>query len=265
MRGVASQSPPSGGASSSRTDLLDRLVKGLDDIVIAGGIPFRTSIGPDRRVLTVRCLPLVPWSRFQNLFALFVIRFYSLLQDYEWPGWEDYEKDKKQARLVVTMQRFLTHSTCKRMLLSILRQTLFADLVNRPIPWWKKDEKRIAIAKGWEPPQKQGMSFGYFLKHVTADQLLRIWMAVYVYNISAVKKNARSLAVLLQVELEPSSSSSPKRSDGTWTGSCEPRYPNSPFLRRGGVNGKVIAIESYLMNRDGSKIEVAQEGGGSDG
>jgi hypothetical protein len=248
MRTGLNANAPERGLDSS--DMLDRLVDGLDDQTIAGRIPFRVVIGPDERVLTVRCLPLIPWQKFQRLFALFVYRMFKLLETYSWPEWEDRTDDKKMARLTGIMQNFIRIRESHRMILSIVRKTLFADLVNRPIAWWRRDERKAAIRKGWEPPKQQGMSWRYFRRNVTADQLLRIWMALYMYNISAVKKNVRSLAEILGVELDSSSSSAPKRSGGTSTGSWQPLFPDSPFLRRDTESGKVIEISKYVMRKD---------------
>jgi hypothetical protein len=266
MARSANNAAPRGRTSSS--DYLDRLIEGIEDSRIAGATPFQTVIGPEEKVLTVRCFPIVQWQKFQRLFALFVTQFYAMLSEYDWPEWEDYETDKKLARLSLMMQRMATREDCRRMVMYAIKRTLFRDPVNEPIPWWRRDRRKAAIKRGWEPPKPQGMSFRYFRKHVTVDQLMRIWMAVYLYNIAAVKKNARSLAALLKVELERSSSSHSETSGSPSTKPWAPRFPNSPFLRRDSENGKVIAIEKYMMRPDGTRIEGGTEvigGGDADG
>ena len=240
-------------------DALDRLAsQQLSDEKIIGRDPFRVTIG--QKTLVVRCLPIRPWGVFQRLFGAYLATFFQMIAELNWPEWEDKDDEEKMGRLARVSQRMVSSKKSRRFIYVVLRRTLFRDLVNRRIGWWQFGERRRAEKSGWEPPMKQRMSFRYFLKHVTPDQLMRIWYAMYLYNISAVKKNALSMARVLRLDLVRSGSSTPRPSGGLVNGSYQPRFPDSPFLRRDTESGKIVEISRYVTRRDARNKKPSEVG-----
>lgn len=201
--------------------------KHLGDREIDEEEPFQIPIGPERRILTVHGLPLAPWERFQRLYALFLLTFLDKLQEYEWPEWDDYTNDKKLQRFMGITMAIGRDRKMRGFLMRIVKETLFRDLVNRRIPWWRRSERKEARDKrNWIPPRRQGMSFRYFCKHVTINQVVQLFLALYLYNVEAVKKNAALLAKRLGVNTERWLSSSTRDLGGLQDVSIRPRFQN---------------------------------------
>ena len=221
-------------------------------------------LGPDRRRLTIRCLPLDPWARFQKLFGTFLVSFYGVFAQYEWPEWDDYKADKQLARFQLVITSVASYGPMRRRMLRIVKQTLFRDPINAWVPWWRPFA-RMKYRRRWG--KFRAPSWRYFRRHVTAVELMKIFVAEYLFNIAAVKKNAAFLAEKVGVDMDACLSSSLRRWAGPIGKLLRPLFPRSPFIHRDGSNPTSLRIlgPEELANLERAKRDRgARDGEGGD-
>lgn len=216
-------------------------------------------IGPDKRKLTIRCLPMGPWARFQKRFGAFLMTFYGLFSEYEWPEWDDYKADAKLARFELVISSSATHRAVRKAVMRIVRSTIFRDPINAWVPWWQFWRRwRYKIRWG----RFHAPSWRYFRKHITPVELMKIFVVAYLFNIAALKKNARFLATKVQVDLDASLFSSLRSWGGPMGKLLRPLFPKSPFLHR---DGSSPTSPLHILTPEELESMQAEKDGGPDG
>ena len=206
-----------------------------DDGRLTAEKPLTIQIGPERKLLTLRCLPLDLWSRYQKLFGAFLLTFYHVFSEFDWPEWEAGE-DEMIRRCRAITEMVALHTDMKKATLAIVRTTILRDPVNVWVPWWRI-LKRRRLKRRYGGVFRRP-SWRYFKAHVTPYELMKIFLVVYQYNIAAVKKNALFLAKRAKLDLEACLFSSWRSLAGASGKFVRPRYPNSPYIVKGGSNPK---------------------------
>lgn len=215
-------------------DFVKKLIdEKVSDEMIQAEKSVTLSIGPDKRKLTIRCLPMAPWARFQKMYGVFLVAFYNIFSQYEWPEWDDYKEDKKLARFQLLIESCAVNTHMRKAVMQIIRRTILRDPINAWVPAWQF-WRRWRYKYRWGKFRAPG--WRYFKRHVTAIQVMKIFLVSYLFNIAAVKKNARFLAERAGVDLDASLFSSLRGLGGPMGKLLRPLFPNSPYLSRDGAS-----------------------------